>query len=83
MNPFVLVTVPLGAVTTTFTRPEADESGVVNTIDVDDSTVKVAETPPRVRDVVPSKLVPVSLLPYPPALGPEVTCNDVIVGGVK
>ena len=42
--------------------------------------IEVAAVPPTVIPVTPVKLVPVTTVAVPPAVGPEVTLNDVIVG---
>ena len=83
MKPLVLVASPLFVFTKTFTAPELTELGVVNAIDVEDSTVKTAATPPILSSLAPVRLVPVSLLAYPPVFEPEVTCSETIVGAGK
>jgi hypothetical protein len=53
---------------------------VVITTDVDVIVPRVAATPPTVTPVVPRRLVPVIVIAVPPASGPDVTDNEVIVG---
>jgi hypothetical protein len=58
-------------------------AGVVNVNDVAVFVPLVTLEPPRVAVEFEPKLVPVTTVVVPPAIGPEVTESDVIVGGAK
>lgn len=48
---------------------------------VEDTTLKVAATPPTVTDVAPVNPVPVIVIEVPPAVGPEDGVTVEMVGG--
>ena len=81
MNPFVDVAEPVSLlVTTTFLAP-ADPAGVVQVIDVAETTVTdVQALPPTVTVAPDTKFVPVMVIAVPPAVDPEVGAIDVMVG---
>jgi 6,7-dimethyl-8-ribityllumazine synthase len=74
------VTDPAAVVTTTSFEPEVP-LGVVIVRDVAVFEFIVAATPPMVTEVALDRLVPVIVTEVPPAVTPEVTLSDVIVGG--
>ena len=55
--------------------------GVVRTRDVAELIVKFAATPPTVMDDVSDRLAPVNVMLVLPAMGPEPTLSDEILGG--
>jgi hypothetical protein len=73
---------PPAVVSTTFFAPSVTEAGVVIVIEVAVFVSKVAGTPPTVTAVVFNMLVPVIAETVPPAVEPEVTESDEIVGAV-
>ena len=81
MNPFVDVAEPVSLlVTTTFLAP-ALPAGVVQVIDVAETTVTdVQALPPTVTAAPDTKFVPVIVIGVPPAVEPLVGEIDPIVG---
>ena len=81
MNPFVDVAEPVSLlVTTTFLAP-ALPAGVVQVIDVAETTVTdVQALPPTVTVAPAAKFVPVMVIAVPPAVDPLVGEIDPIVG---
>jgi len=72
--------VPPAVVTATLTLP-AGLAGLLAVTWVGESTVKlVAAVPPKLTDVVPERLVPVTVTDVPPAVGPLVGAIPVTVG---
>ena len=81
MNPFVDVAEPVSLlVTTTFLAP-ALPAGVVQVIDVAETTVTdVQALPPTVTVAPAAKFVPVMVIAVPPAVLPEVGEIEPMVG---
>ena len=81
MNPFVDVAEPVSVlVTTTFLAP-ALPAGVVQVIDVAETTTTLVQAlPPTVTAAPAAKLVPVMVIAVPPAVLPEVGETEVMVG---
>jgi hypothetical protein len=74
------VAVPPGVVTLIGTPPAAS-AGLVTVIEVAESAVTVPATVPKSTTDAAVRFVPVIVTAVPPADGPEVGVNDVIVGG--
>ena len=73
--------IPSGVVMTKFFAPMLVPVGAVRVIEVDELTVKlVTAIPSIVTDVVPEKLVPITVTNVPPERGPTEGDTDVIVG---
>ena len=74
------------AVVVTITAAAPDPDGAVVVMVVSFTTVKVAEIPPKVTDVVPVKLLPeiVTEVPMGPVVGDSdvMTGNTIGVGGI-
>ena len=68
------------AVTVTGTRPEENVIGVVQTIWVFDTEIKL-QGPPATVTVPPARLVPVMVMFVPPLVGPLPGLIPVMVGG--
>ena len=66
-------------VTTTFVAP-AVPAGVVQVIDVAETTTLVQALPPTVTAAPAAKPVPVIVIAVPPAIGPEDGETEVTVG---
>jgi hypothetical protein len=81
VKPFVFVTLPPGAVTTTLFAPTLP-AGVVQVIDVAVAATFVADTPP-IFTVAPVRFVPVIVIEVPPAIGPDVGVTVEIVGAAR
>ena len=81
MNPPVDVVVPVSElVTTTFLAP-ALPAGVVQVIDVAETTTTLVQAlPPTVTAAPAAKFVPVMVIAVPPAVLPEVGETEVMVG---
>ena len=71
---------PLAVVTKTSKVPDV-RVGVTAVIEVADTTVNAALTPPNFTAVAPVKTVPVIVTVVPPAAGPLVGLTAVTVGG--
>ena len=79
MNPFARVTLPASVVRTTSTEP-AVPAGVVIVTEVVVFAVMVAAFPPKVTPVVLMRFVPEITVDVEPAVTPETTEREVIVG---
>ena len=82
MNALVLVAVPKLVVSATVLAIPASPAGVTIVSDVAVFVSLVATTPSTVTEVAPDKFVPVMTVLVPPAVGPEVTESEVIVGAL-
>jgi hypothetical protein len=81
VNPPDKVTLPPGFVRTTSNAPVLAEAGVViETAESEIWLIFVAATPPTVTPETPPKFEPLIVVEVPPALGPEVTESELIVG---
>jgi hypothetical protein len=72
--------VPVPPAVVTAMRP-VKVTGTAATMLVEESTVNLAETPLKVTEVTPARLVPVIVIPSPRP--PLVALNDVTVGFVE
>lgn len=79
MNALVLVADPPLVVRISVLAP-ASPAGVTIVSDVAVFVSLVATTPSTVTEVAPNKFVPVMTVLVPPAVGPEITESEVIVG---